>query len=330
MSTAPFGILLIGMLGWSGCQSEEKASAAANEASAAANEASAATNEASTSAATSPNNSIEAGTETSQPAPTPKLTLKGKVRAIVLERGERTKCNDVNGCPMVGTLISLGPGAAAAVEDAYKSSKGDGHWRFRLLEVLGRLRNRASGRFLLDVLERDKYPKARAEAALALARLGDRAHLTALKAAAANLNDPAWQPSLLATAYALASLGDENGRTLIEKHLIVPDGEYRRWDKLRPGVYAAGQLRMKKLRERLEAILVRADPFVRREAAKALGAMRDRAAIPALVEGLKDRVPGVRKEALQSLKTLTGFRHKESYEQWTRWLAREAQQSKKP
>lgn len=262
-------------------------------------------------------------------APAPGPPLKAEVRRIAMERGKRPQCNDLTGCPMVGTLIALGPNAAAAVEDAYQTSKGDGHWRFRLLEVVGRLRQKRSGPFLLGVLRTDRYPKARAEAALALARVGDRKNLPALQTIAAGLTAEAFRPALLATGYAMAALGDKAGRALIEKHLVVPEGEYRRWDKLRPGVFAAGQLRMKGLRPRLEAIMKRADPFVRREAARALGAMRDRGALPALVQVLKDPVPGVRNEALRSLKALTGFRHKSTHEQWSRWLAEQESAEKK-
>ena len=224
---------------------------------------------------------------------------------------------------MVSTLVALGRKAAPALERAYRESRGDGFWRLRLLEALGRLRERAASPFLMRVLVEDRLPPARVEAALALARIKDKSVRGDLRTLSARLDAEAHLPVLLAVGYALAVLGDGLGRALIVEHLVVPEGKTLRWDRLRPGVFAVGQLRLKDLRGRVETIMQRADPFVRREAARALGALRDRASIPVLVEQLRDPVPEVRDEALRSLKALTGFRHKETYEQWSRWLAQE-------
>ena len=251
------------------------------------------------------------------------VPFRDEVRAIAREGADRFKCNDLTGCPMLNTLLALGREAAPAVADAYATSTGDGFWRLQLIDVVGRMGNPDSVEFLVHVLTSDKHIPARTQAALALARLRPLERKEELAGAALAMTSPTMQPVVLALGYALAVMGDPRGRPLIEEHLVVPEGQTYRWDKLRPGVYAAGQLRMVHLRGRIEEISRRADPFVRREAVGALSAMRDRAAVPALIERLGDEIPGVRDAAQLALVTLTGFRHKTTADQWRRWWATE-------
>ena len=159
---------------------------------------------------------------------------------------------------------------------------------------------------------------ARIEAALSLGRLRLKKHLGSLRSIAVELDPKTQRGPLLAVGYALARLGDEMGPKLLDQHLVVPEKTLR-WDILRPGVYAAGKLRMKPLRKRVELLSKRADPYTRREAVIALKRMRDQRAIPVIMERLKDRVPGVRREALTALRSLTGYKYKESYSEWQQW-----------
>ncbi|MFT5434901.1 MAG: HEAT repeat protein, partial [Myxococcota bacterium] len=197
-----------------------------------------------------------------------------RVLELAKAHGDRQKCNDLNGCAMVKILQMLGNEAAPAIGRLYKKTGGDKHSRLQLLEVLGRIRSFESGPFLLDVARNDRLPPARAEALLALARLGRKEHLDNIRTLVDGLDTERDLPILLAGAYAMVVLGDERGRSLIVEHLVIPE-ETNRWDVLRPGVYAAGVLRMTELRERIEILVKRADPFVRREAVRALVAIRD-------------------------------------------------------
>jgi hypothetical protein len=214
--------------------------------------------------------------------------------------------------------VALGPKACSTIHEIYQASSSDKHWRFRLIEAISRSKSSQAGKLLGNILANDKLSAAKIEAALGIGRLRAKGQLPIVLAAAEQLNPEQHRGPLLAVGYALARLGREQGLKIIVDNLVVPKESYR-WDQLRPGVYAAGKLKLRALRPRIEQIAERADPFVRREAVIALERMRDRKAIPALIKGLKDRVPGVRNAAQHALVALTGFRHKHGYEQWHRW-----------
>ena len=238
---------------------------------------------------------------------------------------------------MIDQLVAIGPTAAPAIEAAFTLSRGDAFWRFRLIEVLGRLGARSSEPFLTSILQHDPDLPARAEAARALGRGHYQHAKTALRALATT--DPLPPNALLlSVGYALATLGDPIGLEILRARLVVPEAKVdpmpvspeaaltqvdMRWDQLRPGIWAAGELRLTDLRGRLEEIAKRGGPFVRREAVRALPKLRERAVIPALIAALEDPIPGVRKDALDGLRSLTGHRHKALAEDWRRWWAAE-------
>ncbi|MBT9554936.1 MAG: HEAT repeat domain-containing protein [Myxococcales bacterium] len=261
------------------------------------------------------------------PPAAPDPLAEAQVRDILAREGTRSVCNDLNGCAMVNTLVALGPSAAPAIADAYRLSAGDKFWRFRLLEALGRIGAPESGSFLEGVLLHDDHAVARAEAALALGRGRFATSLASLRSVAARSPLPETEV-LLAIGYAMTRLGDDlAGRTLIEAHLAAPTpvepapGERQavRWDRLRPGLFAAGELRLKKALPVLARAAREADPFTRREAIVALPKLRDRAAIPTLIDALGDPVPRLRDEALAGLRSLTGFRNRSRPDDWRAW-----------
>jgi HEAT repeat protein len=263
---------------------------------------------------------------------------EAQVRDILAREGTRSACNDLNGCAMVGTLVALGPSAAPAIADAYRLSAGDKFWRFRLIEALGRIGAPESGPFLEGVLLHDDLAIARAEAALALGRGRYATSLAALRSVAARSPLPETEV-LLAVAYAMTRLGDDAaGRALIEVHLVAPSpvepvpGERQavRWDRLRPGVFAAGELRLKKALPVLVRAAREADPFTRREAILALPKLRDRSAIPTLIDALGDTVPSLRDEALAGLRSLTGFRNRVRQDDWRAWWEAEQKGAASP
>ena len=228
---------------------------------------------------------------------------------------------------MVGTLVALGAEAATALADAYRLSTGDKFWRFRLIEAVGRIGAPESGEFLEYVLRHDDHAIARAEAALALGRGRYTSSLAALRSVAARSPLPETEV-LLAVGYAMTRLGgDDAGRALIEAHLKAPApvepvaGERQavRWDRLRPGLFAAGELRLRVALPVLARAALEADPFTRREAIVALPKLRDRAAIPSLIDALADPVPSLRDEALAGLRSLTGFRNRTRQDDWRSW-----------
>jgi HEAT repeat protein len=166
----------------------------------------------------------------------------------------------------------------------------------------------------------------RVQAFLSLGKQGNPQIRTKLEPLVAKFHPQKHQAELLAIGFAIAALGDKAlGESIIRKHFVLPPipVNYRRWDLLRPGVYAIGQLRMKEFRGQIEDLSARADPFVRREAVKALSSLRDKAAIPAITARLDDTIPGVRTAAVKGLQTLTGLYNNRTPAQWRRWWANE-------
>lgn len=74
---------------------------------------------------------------------------------------------------------------------------------------------------------------------------------------------------------------------------------------------------------RVRSALGSQDVAARREAALAVGRLRDDAATPTLVELLDGDLPGVRENALWSLREITGVRFGLDAPRWRRWLERE-------
>ena len=249
-----------------------------------------------------------------------------EVSVLVKRMGNKTKCNDLNGCPLVNALVSMGADAAPAIQSVFGKTRGDDHWRLRLLEALGRMRHPEIPGFLKRVAKSATLQPMRVQALLSLARQGDKDLRKDIESLKSQFHPEKHRAELLAIGFAVAALGDkETGKKLIRKHFIVPPvpTQYRRWDLLRPGVYAIGQLRMNEYLPQLEDISERADPFVRREAVRALSALRNKKSIPALVKRLDDEVPGVRMAAVRALQTLTGLYNNKAPNQWRRWWRRE-------
>jgi HEAT repeat protein len=242
-----------------------------------------------------------------------------KVTHIIRTMGGRQQCNRLTGCNLAQELGRLGPTASTAIQTVYRKTKGDAHGRIQLINAVSRTGDRNAGNFLMDVLRSDRLPPSRVEALYGIARLGLKVHLQSLVNLADTLDSKRDQGVLLALGYALDRLGSPRGKPMIEKHFVLPPLDSRRWDQLQPGIYAAGILRLTALRPQLEVLIKRSDPFTRRDAVTALGRMRDRAAIKPLIECLQDDMPSVRREALNALQQITGFRHKESYDEWKRW-----------
>jgi HEAT repeat protein len=242
-----------------------------------------------------------------------------QVTRVIRTMGGRQQCNRLTGCNLAQELGRLGPSASAAIQAVYRKTKGGAHGRIQLISAVSRTGDENAGNFLMDVLRSDRLPPARVEAAYGIARLGLKAHLQSLVDLADTLDPQRDQGVLLALGYALDRLGSALGRPMIEKHFVLPPPDSRRWDQLQPGIYAAGILRLTTLRPQLEILLKRSDPFTRRDAVTALGRMRDRAAVRPLIECLRDDMPSVRREALKALQQITGYRHKESYDEWMRW-----------
>ena len=264
--------------------------------------------------------SVSAAQENSakKKSPTQNVSMDIQVRDLIRAGKVRQQCNDLTGCPMIKQLTALGHDACKAIYTVYQSAKSDKFWRFRLIEAISRIGGKDAGPLLAQILVEDKFAAAKIEAALGIGRLRAKKQRAVLMAAAEQFKPQGQRGALLAVGYALARIGEERGRTIIDTHLVVPKQTVR-WDILRPGVYAANMLRMKSLQPRIEEISARADPFVRREAVIALKNMRDVKAVPSLIQRLQDKVPGVRHAAQDALVALTGYRHKRGFKQWQQW-----------
>ena len=230
-------------------------------------------------------------------------------------------CNRLNGCSLATELGKLGPQASAEIQALFLRTKGDALGRIKLVEAVALTSDRKAGPFLLNVLETGRLPPARVEAAFGLARLGQKEHLPRIKQHADSLAAQTHRPILLAIGFALARLGDASGVPMIEELFVLPPKNAKRWDPLRPGIRAAGLLRLHSLAPKLAKLTRVPDPYIRRDSIAALAQMRSQVVFPELIQCLEDDMPFVRREALQALKQLTGFRYKETPDQWKRWWA---------
>jgi len=241
------------------------------------------------------------------------------VQAIVQEMGTRQACNRLTGCTLPTRLGLLGPEASPAIQALYLRTKGDALGRIKLVEAVALTGDPEAARFFLTVLKTDRMPPARVEAAFGRARLGHKKHIGTLKEYAASLKPKHHQPILLAIGFALARLGDPTGVPMIERNFELPGPDSIRWDPLRPGIRAARMLRLQSLAPKLAVLTQVRDPYIRRDAVTALGQMGYKGAFPQLIDRLDDEMPFVRRAALTALKQLTGFRYKETSDQWQRW-----------
>ena len=233
---------------------------------------------------------------------------------------------------MIGVLAALGPGAAPHIRALFQKTEltplKTRYARIKLIEAIGLSGDKGSAAFLMDVLTNNSLSPLRVEAAHALGQLRLRGLRKSLKELVGKLDPEHRRAEILAIGYTLARFGDPDGRKLLDIHFVVPKTDIMRWDIVKPAIRAAGALRLKNLRSRVEDAAKRGDPYTRFEAVRALGLIRDRGAIPVLIGSLRDKRPGVRSEALKSLRSLTGYRHKYTYEQWHRWWTKEGQETK--
>jgi len=132
-----------------------------------------------------------------------------------------------------------------------------------------------------------------------------------------------WFPFRQRPETAFANLDDEARRRLADENLrtlgAAPDGETR-WK----AIEALGLLRDRRAVPRLLQFLDRRGRAMgfRQSwvAAKALGRIGDPATVPALIDALASINPDTRREALNALRRITG-QHLTTQQQWRRWLA---------
>ncbi len=262
----------------------------------------------------------------------PAQVTEQQVREVLALHGAKEVCNQLNGCDLPRHLAALGRGAATHILAAFDRSKSDAWWRFRSLEALGRIGGPEAEAGLVRVFLEDAMPPARAEAALALGRGAMRGALPALRTVATQSPRPPVSV-LLATAYALSRLRDPLGAALFTEHLVVPEGGAKvapgarrvdvdtRWHELRPGIWAAGELRLVGHLQVVQEAALRGEPFTRRDAVVALSKLRQPRAIPTLIEALADELPSTRKLAQEALVSLTGKRTLSTAAEWRAYAA---------
>lgn len=255
------------------------------------------------------------------PVPLAEPAAAAKIQALVDELPRRGRCTLVAGCPAADALVREGRSAAPALVALYRRTGGDKYWRQRVLDLLGRGGDEAAVAFLRERLEAPDE-LLRVDVALALGHrkaAAAEAALVALHDATAPADDRALR---LATAYALARLGRAEARA--EIHAALDPEETAQLN--------AGQLRTlltivrwldERGREDVRAFLRRAladaNPILRREAVRLVRDWSLREAVPALIPLVEDASAGVRDLALETLRELTGQRHKRTREQWESW-----------
>ncbi len=158
----------------------------------------------------------------------------------------------------------------------------------------------------------DTDPDYRREAIAAKTGAGDRSENPAI--AAKLLNDP----DSLVRAQAAVKLGESRDPEAVQflAQALTDRDEHVRWDT----VEALEKIGDSSVAPKVVDVLVRDEnPNVRRVAARCLGTLGDRAAIPALIEALSDPDYSVSSAAATALAAITGQGFGRDKANWKAW-----------
>jgi len=224
----------------------------------------------------------------------------------LLERAtERQGCNRVMGCPAGDELIRLGAEAARPIMARYREMPGWSYQRIHLLELLGRIRAAESVELLIGQLSAPAWD-ARAQAAIALGRIGARDRLGTLREALDSVGerDRGFQYAL---AFAVEKLSGIGGKEILVAALEGDRVAGTNWGYTTVAAAAVGELGVTEACPLLVHSLRHRDIFLVKAAVASAAALGCRDLAPEIRKLLKSPVPSVRQEAERAL-TAIGVR----------------------
>jgi len=244
------------------------------------------------------------------------------IARYLTEIKSKQRCNRLMGCKPGLALVQQGRDAVPAVLAALAEQPLDGrYWQIRLITLLGQLGDVRAVEPLHGALDQSRW-ELRARSAMALAQIADSRSLVPLRSLLTRGHDLASDGAAL---YALHALGVEvDGRparqVLVDR---LPD-EQAALAALNPGHFAflAELVGAAQLRERLQLArwgALHRDRFTRMASLQTLAQLRDTPGIPYAMTRLDDESPGVRRQALRTLRLITGRKAFTEPEHWRDW-----------
>jgi hypothetical protein len=249
--------------------------------------------------------------------PAPPVDVSPFIRAV----RDRQQCNNVSGCKAADELVALGEAAVAPVQEALAHSPLHEPAALVFVEVLGRIGSRAlpAQKELLRVA-RQKVGFVGPTAIVALGRIGSteaRSEIEALRTAAIAEGALGTQ---VAAAYALFRLGDKAARAQVAAALQPGDIQQSNPGLALLVIPLFAELELREALPVIRAAARHESFFARREAARALGRLRDTESVDLLL-GMVGAEPSVHEAAAKALQRITGESHW-SADAWKAWAAK--------
>ena len=238
------------------------------------------------------------------------------------ELRDKQRCNKVMGCePSIG-LMQFGTEAVPAILETLEGQAIDGrYWQLKSFDILGQLGDTRATSVLHTALTQSRW-EVRCRAALALGRIADPKSTGPLQALLDKHLDVATDAAAL---FALGALSVQvDGLPARDQLKRVLPKTKEGLGALNPGHYAflAELVGAAQLREALQLTrwgAMHKDRFTRMASLETLAALKDREGIPYAVTRLEDPSPGVKRQALRTLRVITGKRAFTRPEHWLDW-----------
>ncbi len=218
---------------------------------------------------------------------------------------DRRTCNIVMGCEAKDGLVAIGAPAAKPIIQRYRTLGRPSYQKFHLIEILGYVSAPEVLPFLEERLT-DPHWNARANAAIALARLKAVSKLGLLKRLLRKHSGGRDFGFLYALAYAVEKLGAGGGSAILLKGLTEESVGSINWGYTRIAAFAAADLGLKQACPDLVHSVLHNDIFLKKEAIGAAMALqcRDEKLAEAIAAQETSRIPSVRRKAAAAIEML--------------------------
>ena len=221
------------------------------------------------------------------------------ITELLVRATTRQQCNRVMGCSAGDELIALGTLAVQPIMERYREMPGWSYQRIHLLELLGRIGARSSVDLLVEQLAARSWD-ARAQAAIALGRMGATEQLERLRGALAGVaeTDRGYQYAL---AFAVEKLGGIGGKEILVAALDRERVAGTNWGYTMVAAAAVGELGVAEACPLLVHSLHHRDIFLIKAALASAASLGCRDLAPEIRPLLDSPVPSVRREAERAL-----------------------------
>ena len=234
----------------------------------------------------------------------------------------KQSCNRVMGCePAIG-LSHYGQKAASVLLGELEAGPVDGrYWQVMAIKLLGALEAQDALPLLHTLLEQPRW-EVRTRAALAIAAIAQPESEGALRSLLTRQHDLASDAAAIYGLHALgASLDGMPARDVLVSRLPT---EFDALSSLNPGHFAflAELVGLAQLRPSLQLArwgAIHKDRFTRMAALQTLALLKDREGIPYAITRLEDVSPGVKRQALRTLRLITGRTAFTKAHHWRDW-----------